>query len=203
MPEDFLGKKILIGDNLSSHLSIHAVEVCKQNNIDFVLLPPNSTHIAQPLDVALFGPMKRGWRKILTNWKEKEGRRQANIPKEVFPRLLRQLISSFENASQNLKSGFKKCGIYPFEPQEVIKMLPPNLGHQSSPTADQVDSTLIGLLNEMRYKPPTGAMRGRKKKISTRPSKSVKGADFGGHHQESDDDQFGETALNDSVDYNF
>ena len=101
------GKKILIGDNLSSHLSIHAVEVCEQNNIDFVLLPPNSTHIAQPLDVALFGPMKRGWRKILTNWKEKEGRRQANIPKEVFPRLLRQLISSFENASQNLKSGFK------------------------------------------------------------------------------------------------
>lgn len=37
--------KVLIGDNLGSHLSIKVINLCKENNIRFVLLPPNSTHV--------------------------------------------------------------------------------------------------------------------------------------------------------------
>ena len=35
-----VGKKLLIGDNLSSHLSMAVIEACKKNNIAFVCLPP-------------------------------------------------------------------------------------------------------------------------------------------------------------------
>ena len=37
--------KILIGDNLSSHISPDVLQACKDNSIRFVCLPPNSTHL--------------------------------------------------------------------------------------------------------------------------------------------------------------
>jgi len=55
------GKKVVIGDNLSSHISVKVLEFCQQNNITFIALPPNSTHLTQPLDVAYFAPMKIMW----------------------------------------------------------------------------------------------------------------------------------------------
>ena len=39
------GKKVMIGDNLSSHISQQVLQKCEENNISFVALPPNSTHL--------------------------------------------------------------------------------------------------------------------------------------------------------------
>ena len=39
-----LGVKVLLGDNLSSHISPKVIEACKENEIKFVCLPPNSKH---------------------------------------------------------------------------------------------------------------------------------------------------------------
>lgn len=55
-------KKVMIGDNLAKVLKF-----CVDNNISFVLLPPNSTHLSQPLDVAYFRPLKIKWREVLNN----------------------------------------------------------------------------------------------------------------------------------------
>ena len=56
------GKKVLIGDNLSSHISIEVVKACKENSIAFIAPPPNSTHLTQPLDISYFHPLKVAWR---------------------------------------------------------------------------------------------------------------------------------------------
>lgn len=64
------GRKAIIGDNLSSHLSLHVIKLCRENNINFILLPPNSTHICQPLDVSFFRPLKMSWRIVLDEWKK-------------------------------------------------------------------------------------------------------------------------------------
>jgi transposase len=37
----------LIGDNLASHISLNVVQECQNNNIHFILLPPNSTCLRQ------------------------------------------------------------------------------------------------------------------------------------------------------------
>jgi len=63
------GTKILIADNLLSHLSTESIKICQKYNIKFVFLPTNSTHLTQPLDVAFFRPLKMHWRSILENWK--------------------------------------------------------------------------------------------------------------------------------------
>ncbi|KAJ8868849.1 hypothetical protein PR048_030390 [Dryococelus australis] len=57
------GMKVLIRDNLSSHITLAVLQLCKQNGISFVCLLSNSTHLTQPLDVASFRPMKCGFAK--------------------------------------------------------------------------------------------------------------------------------------------
>jgi hypothetical protein len=59
------GKHVLIGDNLSSHISDDVINTCKEQNIAFICLPPNSTDKLQPLDVGYFGPLKSHWRSML------------------------------------------------------------------------------------------------------------------------------------------
>lgn len=52
------GRKVLIGDNLSSHVNLRVIEACEQHNIAFLASPPNATHLLQSLDVAFFRPVK-------------------------------------------------------------------------------------------------------------------------------------------------
>jgi hypothetical protein len=76
-PEDI---KVLLGDNLAAHMSPYVTERCAQHNIRFCFLPENSTHILQPLDVSVFGPLKREWRTILRAWKEECAKKGVHYP---------------------------------------------------------------------------------------------------------------------------
>ena len=120
------GKKAIIGDNLASHVSLAVVSACEAHNISFVLLPPNSTHLTQPLDVSVFGPMKTHWRSLLSEFKATAlGRKCAALPKAEFPRQLAKLMEKLQkNQSKNIQSGFRKYGIYPLNVEEVLSRLP-------------------------------------------------------------------------------
>ena len=63
------GLKVIIGDNLSSRLSLNVIKQFQEYDILFVLLPLNSTHLCQPIDVAFFRPLKGTWRNVLDDWK--------------------------------------------------------------------------------------------------------------------------------------
>lgn len=54
------GPCVLIDDNLASHINERVIEMCEAHDIKFICLPPNTTHISQPLDIAFFRPMKGG-----------------------------------------------------------------------------------------------------------------------------------------------
>lgn len=70
VPKKQEGQKVLIGDNLSSHFNETVIELCEANNIRFVCLPPNTTHLTQPLDVSVFSSLKNEWRKVLSHWRD-------------------------------------------------------------------------------------------------------------------------------------
>ena len=112
---------VLIGDNLGAHFSGAVIEECLTNNVIFICLPPNSTHLCQPLDVAVFRPMKVEWRDILDTWR-RESRRKENLPKDAFPNLLLKLHGRLK--SSNLVAGFRAAGICPLNRNEVLKHLP-------------------------------------------------------------------------------
>lgn len=171
------GKKVLIGDNLSSHINVEVLKACKEHNIAFVALPPNSTHPTQPLDVAFFRPLKIRWRQILDEWKETpEGQRSPTIPKNMFPALLKKLWEKImDSSADNLKAGFKKTGIFPTDAMPVLQRLP---GFKD-PDAPQQDSSLISesfveyLENKRKEVVGIGGNKGRKKKLNVTAGKSI------------------------------
>lgn len=120
------GKKVVIGDNLSSHININVLRMCEENEIAFICLPPHSTHLTQPLDVAFFSPMKKAWRKILDGWKSSDaGSSYRTLPKDVFPALLKRMLEALrENEKENLQSGFRKCSVYPVDKDQLLRRLP-------------------------------------------------------------------------------
>lgn len=176
------GPKVMIGDNLNSHLTVSVIQQCEENNIKFVLLPPNSTHMLQPLDVAYFRPLKAAWRNVLEKWKLKN---RGVLPKTTFPRLLKETIDIVSVKSEtNTLAGFKTCGISPFEPDAVlkkIKHLRTRTAQNHEEAGQQVErawcDTVVELLSEIRTGSGEAPKRG--KKLSVPAGKSVSVADFG------------------------
>ncbi|KAB0804870.1 hypothetical protein PPYR_01840 [Photinus pyralis] len=170
---NLLGKKVLIGDNLESHISLHVLEACEQHSINFVLLPPNGTHLLQPLDVAFFAPMKKAWREILREWKNKN---RGCIPKSDFPRLFNKCIKNIENIENNIKSGFRGCGIIPLDPNVVLSKIP---DVDASQEQDQRQNekhwttTLQEFLKESRLAATQDLRPKRGKKLKIAPGKSI------------------------------
>lgn len=165
-------KFLIIGDNLSSHFSTRVLESCRDNDIEFRCLPPNSTHLCQPLDVALYGPLKRHWRQVLIEFKSKNVGRNVPVAKSDFPRLLNNLMDKMKpTMKESAINGFKKSGIHPLDRDKVLSVLPQLV-------EDDLDTSLISdsfleYLKEIRYPVLTEKKRGKKKKISVEPGRSI------------------------------
>lgn len=131
---------VMIGDNLASHFSDRAIEVCNSEGIEFACLQSNSTHICQPLDVFFFKPMKVAWRSILIVYKMKH-LKILGIPKDTFPSLPKQWLENMDKIQartehkngdceagairRRIKNGFEACGIFPFNPVKVLTKITP------------------------------------------------------------------------------
>lgn len=119
------GPKALIGDNLRSHFSYEVLALCEQHNIKFICLPPNATHLAQPLDVAVFRPLKQAWSDVVTKFKINHPTGSCTN-KILFPGLLKQLLLHpiiNDNVHSSIKSGFRATGIYPLSIDPLLKRL--------------------------------------------------------------------------------
>lgn len=102
-------------DGHRSHLTLHLSDFCCANGIEIVALNPNSTHILQPMDLAIFRPLKAYWKKAVNKWKlEHLGQ---NLKKEHFAPVLKSALESI--SEECIKNGFRGGGLYPFGPSYV------------------------------------------------------------------------------------
>lgn len=162
------GPKVVIGDNLSSHLNVNINILCKQHGIRFAFLPANSTHITQPLDVAYFAPLKKAWREILTEYKIKNPS-EAQINKSHFPILLKNLLEKMEISNKdNIKAGFKATGIFPLNPNKILRKLP----EYEEENKYKIDTVLLDYLKKTRAPNPLKRTR-TNKKIKVEPGASI------------------------------
>ena len=156
------GPVALIGDNLGSHFTSEVIAATLTHNIKFITLLPNSTHLCQPLDIAVFRTLKSNWRNILYDWRKKT-RHIGCVPKVEIPKLLSQLVDML--CPDHLKSGFKASGIYPLDSSQVLKRLP---GFNNDPGGNNTsnifnDSVMELLSSHCGIKPPSDKKsRGRK-----------------------------------------
>ena len=58
-------KRLLILNGYSSYLTADFDTFCKENTIIYLYIPPYSSHLLQPLDIGVFGPLKRAYGKLI------------------------------------------------------------------------------------------------------------------------------------------
>lgn len=121
-----------------------------------IFLPPNSTHLAQPLDLSFFRPLKIAWREILLKWKKGEWRKESSIPK----------------SKKNILSGFKKGGNVPLNRQEVLRCLPEEPIEVEDVEVEAANNSILDLLKELRYT-QTPKSRVQKSKLNVAPGKRI------------------------------
>ena len=171
------GPFALIGDNLGSHFSKEVLELCGKKNIRFITLPPNSTHLTQPLDLAVFRPAKTSWRDIIERWRRETKRTQARIPKEHFPTLLCKLVNSLKK--ENLVAGFKGCGIYPLNRQEVLKRIVVTDENMKEVAERHLGPSFIAILEKnVGLGVPAEEKKKKKRGIKVKPGTVVKPNDL-------------------------
>lgn len=103
-------------DGHKSHLTLYLSRFCRENKVILVALPLNATHILQPLDVAVFGPIKQNWRDTVRKFKIDNNCKE--VTKAAVPGLLSNIMNNLKMAV-NIKPGFSATGLYPFTPDFV------------------------------------------------------------------------------------
>ena len=71
--------RLLICDGHGSHVTGGFISFCMENNIQLLVLPPHTSHILQPLDVAMFGPLKRALTTALAPFHEAQVKRIQKV----------------------------------------------------------------------------------------------------------------------------
>lgn len=108
---------LLLLDGHSSHYQPQFVYRAAEEQIIVFCLPPHTTHLTQPLDKGCFGPLKIAWRQKCQDY-------LSSNPGKVVTRY--QFSSLFSSAwseamtMSNIRSGFRVCGIYPFNRDVLV-----------------------------------------------------------------------------------
>ena len=102
---------LLIFDGHLTHFSIDVIKMAIANGLILMKLPPHVTDIMQPLDVAMFGPLKRKWNEVLNEHMGLTGPRNTIRPSDF----VNMVCGMWHDAmpSKNAISGFESTGIYP------------------------------------------------------------------------------------------
>ena len=177
------GPKVLIGDNASSHFSFEVIQMCKDHNIRFVPLPPNATHLLQPLDVGLFRSMKGIWRKTIREYRtDPETRNQASILKSDFPRLVKNCLTEMEQPTDTrrgtaevLKSAFKATGIFPYNRNIVLDKMKDeeDLNNFNIPLDQALAEAVQEVIPKANQKGRSRGRPSKKSRLIIEPGKSI------------------------------
>lgn len=127
MPDDPSTRRLLIMDGHGSHITANVISFCMNNAIDLLILPPHTSHLLQPLDVSVFGPLKRSLAAETDAASRLDpGRIQRVEWTETYIR-----ARSIALSSSNIKSGWRATGLSPLSPITVLEKVRASAGHPS------------------------------------------------------------------------
>jgi hypothetical protein len=116
--------RLLINDGHDSHITGDWLAHCLENKIIPAVLPPHSSHLTQPLDVGVFGPLKKVMAAKIAplihtqvHRIQKEG--------EWFQAFVLAHDEVFN--STNIQSAFAGAGLVPFRPSKVLRRFEPQM----------------------------------------------------------------------------
>ena len=107
---------ILLMDGHRSHYNPETIRFASKNGVVLFTLPPNTTHMSQPLDRSCFGPLKTAWREVCHRFMCNSGQ---TVSRFSFSHLLHEAWD-IAMTRKNIISGFKVTGIFPFDRKALV-----------------------------------------------------------------------------------
>ena len=108
---------ILYVDGHTSHKSLEVSEMCSQNGIILYCLKAHASHLIQPLDQAVFSPMKAAWQEAVRKHINKT---TEAVTLRTFARVLKDAWVSTTKPATAI-SGFISSGLFPYNPLKVLE----------------------------------------------------------------------------------
>ena len=102
---------LLVFDGHLTHLSIDVIRKARAEDVTILKLPPHTTDLIQPLDVACFGPLKCIWERKLNEWTSLFGVNER-IKKAQFANMLSEVWRQ-GLSTKNIIAGFEATGVFP------------------------------------------------------------------------------------------
>lgn len=136
--------RLLICDGHDSHITAEFIAYCMDKNILLMILPPHSSHLTQPLDVGVFGALKKH---MAT---EIEPLMRTGITRIQKVEWLTAFVAAHDKAvsAKNILSGFRGTGIHPFLPTKVLRRVAPSSPSPSSPSRPSTPQDPLTPFNE-------------------------------------------------------
>ena len=122
---------LLVLDGHSTHYQPELIKYAKSNDVILMCLPPHSTHESQPLDASVFKPLKQNWNAACSKFMQQNPGKV--ITKYNFSPLLNEVWNK-TMVPKVITAGFKRCGIYPFDPDVIDYGVPANDDSSSKPS---------------------------------------------------------------------
>jgi hypothetical protein len=153
---------LLILDGHISRFTYQAMKLLSDSGIDVLVLPAHCTHVMQPFDVCVAGPLKKYLRKYFEKQRVTLAELRALDESDWEPdwlcasrlKLFKAYMKAWSIAAQraNILSGFAKCGIVPFNPEKVItNELVPEPGRDSVWPGDAVGEMNCALVTDRAH----------------------------------------------------
>ncbi|KAF7574149.1 hypothetical protein PtrM4_057720 [Pyrenophora tritici-repentis] len=124
-------RRLLIIDGHKSHQSLAFQELCKENNIYTLCMPPHSSHLLQPLNIGCFSPLKRAYSREVESLMRNHINHITKL--EFLPAFKIAFDQAFTPA--NICSAFRGAGLVPLQPEAVLSKLDIQLRTPTPPAA--------------------------------------------------------------------
>lgn len=111
--------RVLICDGFGTHEKLEILEHCFANKITLCRLPSHTSHKLQPCDIAVFAPLKTAYR---DNAERLERGGVNTVGKQHFTSLYSPARET-AFTKRNILAGWSKGGLFPFNPQRVLRDL--------------------------------------------------------------------------------
>ena len=134
-------RHLLILDGHNSHVTLEVVQKCREVGLDLLTLPSHTSHRLQPLDVGVFAPFKRYFKRYRDAWSvnnKGKGASKQTLAMWVSKALERALTT------ENITAGFRTTGIFPLNSEAVNAHMGPARQFASLPSTVQPGVTSGG-----------------------------------------------------------
>ncbi|XP_034234265.1 uncharacterized protein LOC117641222 [Thrips palmi] len=144
---------LLLVDNVGTHLSGAAIDLCRENGVTLFTFPPHTTHRLQPLDVGIFGPFKTYYDAAINSFLVSN----PAVPVTIYhiAGFVKEAFSKSATPA-NIIASFQKPGIFPlnkfvfqdsdFLMSKVTELQNPNTANPTSANLNSDDEATENLI---------------------------------------------------------